>query len=73
MLSAIRHGKATSVRPPNTAFESVAEEVFRRYARNWKPGTLAVNRQYLRNQILPYFKGRPIAEITGGEVRDSRE
>ena len=65
MLTAIRHGKATSARPPNTAFESVAEEVFRRYARNWKPGTLAVNRQYLRNQILPYFKGRPIAEING--------
>ena len=50
-------------------FETVAEEVFRRYRRHWKPSTLAVNRAYLRNQILPWFKGRPIAAITRAEVR----
>ncbi len=49
-------------------FEAVAEEVFRRYGRSWKPATLAVNRSYLRNQIMPRFLGRPVADITRGEV-----
>ena len=51
-------------------FEAVAEEVFRRYGRTWKPRTIAVNRSYLRNQILPWFRGRPISEITKSEVQD---
>ena len=52
-----------------TRFDTVAEEVFRRYRRRWKPGTLAVNRSYLRNQIMPWFGGRPVAAITRPEVR----
>ena len=52
-----------------TPFEDVAEAVFRRYARNWKPGTLAVNRGYLKNRILPRFRGQPIGAITDREVR----
>lgn len=51
-------------------FETVAEEVFRRYGRTWKPATLKVNQVYLRNQILTRFRGRPVAEITRGEVRE---
>ena len=50
-------------------FETVAEEVFARYGRQWKPRTQAVNRYYLRNQILPFFAGRPIAGITGDDVQ----
>ena len=50
-------------------FETVAEDVFRRYGRTWKPRTIAVNRSYLRNQIMPWFRGRPIADITRREVR----
>ena len=50
-------------------FETVAEEVFRRYGRAWKPRTAKVNRSYLRNQILPWFRGRPIGDITRGEVQ----
>ena len=50
-------------------FETVASEVFRRYRRVWKPATLQVNRVYLRNQIMPWFRGRPIADITRAEVR----
>ena len=50
-------------------FEDVAEEVFRRYGRNWKPRTLAVNRAYLRKQILPYFGGQRISEITREDVQ----
>ena len=33
-------------------FENVADEVFRRYKRHWKPRTLEVNLGYYRNQIL---------------------
>lgn len=50
-------------------FETVASEVFRRYGRVWKPATLQVNRVYLRNQIMPWFRGRPVADITRAEVR----
>ena len=52
-----------------TTFEIVAEEVFRRYGRAWKPRTAKVNRSYLSNQILPWFRGRPIGEITCRDVQ----
>ena len=54
---------------PDVAFEAVAEEVFRRYGRAWKPRTAKVDRAYLRNQILPWFRGRPIADITCRDVQ----
>ncbi|MDE0047139.1 MAG: site-specific integrase [bacterium] len=50
-------------------FETVAEEVFRRYRRHWKPGTLEVNLGYLRRQILPWFKGMAITDITRADVQ----
>ncbi len=50
-------------------FETVAEDAFNRCRRHWKPGTLAVNRAYLRNQILPWFGGRSIAGVTQMDVR----
>ena len=50
-------------------FETVAEEVFRRYGRRWKPRTIAVNQGYYRNQILPWFRGRSIGSITAQDVR----
>ena len=53
---------------PGILFESVAEEVFSRYARNWKPSTLSVNQGYYRKQILPWFGGRPISDITKNDV-----
>ncbi len=70
MLAAIREGTdAQAAAAPNILFEAVADEVFRRYARNWKPSTLKINRNYYRNHILPWFGGRPIAEITTNDVR----
>ena len=60
---AIRPGGA------QTRFEDVAEEIFGRYARIWKPRTVAVNRSYLRNQILPWFRERSIGDITGADVQ----
>ena len=51
-----------------TLFVSVAEMVLDMQARQWKPTTLAVSRSYLRNQILPFFGHRPIAEIDRNDV-----
>ena len=51
------------------SFGTFANEVFRNFERRWKPGTLAVNRVYLRNQILPTFRERLVHEITRAEVR----
>ena len=52
----------------DTIFEAVAQVVFQRYARVWKPRTLDVNRTYLCRQILPAFAARQIAEITRQDV-----
>ena len=68
-LAAIRRpGEASALRD-ETLFDAVAEEVFRNYGRNWKPRTLKVNRGYLRNQILPWFRGRNVADITRADVQ----
>ena len=70
MLAAIRDGTdAQAAAAPDILFEAVADEVFRRYARNWKPSTLKVNRNYFRNHILPWFKGHSITDITVHDVR----
>ena len=70
MPAAIRNGdNGEAAAPPATPFETVAGEVFRRYARNRKLSTLKVNRNYYRNHILPWFEGRPIGDITAHDVR----
>ena len=70
MLAALRDDRDIEAEVSGDAlFETVAEEVFTRYGRRWKPRTLAVNRRYLRNQILPFFAGRPVAEIDREEVQ----
>ena len=50
-------------------FEVVAEEVFKRYGRRWKPRTFTVNQSYCRLQILPWFRGTPVAAITERDVQ----
>ena len=70
MLAAIRNrNDDEAAAPADIPFETVADEVFRRYARNWKPSTLKVNRNYYGNHILPWFEGRSIADITAHDVR----
>ncbi len=69
LLAAIRRGEDAPATPEETLFETVAEEVFRRYRRNWKPRTLIVNRGYYRKQILPWFRGRQVADITRRDVQ----
>ena len=69
LRAAMRHpGDAPSAESEDTRFEAVAEEVFRGYGRRWKPLTRKVNRGYLRNQILPWFAGWQIADITRADV-----
>ncbi len=70
MLASIRRGEEAPVYRGETLFEAVAETTFQRYERVWKPGTLAVNRAYLRSRIMPHFAGRPIADIDRQEVRN---
>ena len=70
LLAAIQNGNDDeAAAPPDTPFETVGDKVFRRYARNWKPSTLKVNQGHYRKQILPWFKGRPISEITAHDVQ----
>ena len=69
LLGAIRRDGDGCALPEETVFEAVAEEVFRNYGRHWKPRTLKVNRGYLRNQILPWFRGRNVADITRADVQ----
>ena len=68
MLAAIRQDGPLPASPEDTVFEAVAEAAFRRHERIWKPGTLKVNRGYLRAQILPRFSERQIADITREDV-----
>ena len=70
MLTAIRRGEDAPHAPDEALFEAVAETAFRRHERVWKPGTLYVNRCYLRNSIMPHFAGRSIAEIDRQKVRN---
>ena len=70
IVAAIRRGGEVPRDPGETVFEAVAETVFRRHERLWKAATLDVNRCYLKNQILPHFAGRQIADIDRREVRN---
>ena len=69
-IAAIQRGEDPPRDPAETLFEAVAETVFERYRRLWKPRTLNVNRCYLKNQILPRFRGRQIVDIDRRDVRD---
>ena len=69
VLAAIHSNRDADV-SEEVLFEAVANECFDRYARLWKPRTLGVNRIYLRRQILPYFRGRRIGDITQRDVQN---
>ena len=69
VLAGVRKGReGVPAQPAAIAFEAVADEVFAHYRRRWKPRTLAVNLNYYENNILPWFKERPVADITRREV-----
>ena len=52
----------------NTRFEAIAELTFDRHERLWKPSTMKVNREYLDNNIMPYFKDCEIGSINHQDV-----
>ena len=69
LLAAIRRDEAPAL-PEDKLFEAVADEVFSRYGRHWKPRTMKVNRGYLRSTILPRFGGMNIADIERQDVQN---
>ena len=68
ILDAIRRESDAPAESDDTLFEAVAERVFERYTCVWKAGTLYVNRCYLRRQILPWFAGRQVGDISRQDV-----
>jgi integrase len=66
----LEHIKAQNKIGAETKFEVMAEFTFCRKERLWKPGTIYVNKGYLNNNILPFFKGKPIGEITRIDVEN---
>ena len=69
MLGSRQSGEDPASGASDIPFETVAEEVFRRYQRHWKPRTREVNLGYYRKQILPWFKSRPITGITRRDIQ----
>ena len=67
-LAAVRRDQTPAL-PEERLFKTVAEEVFSRYGRNWKPRTMKVNRNYLRSTILPWFGEMNIADIAKQDVQ----
>ena len=60
MLASIRNGTdEQAAAPQDTVFEIVGDEVFRRYARNWKPSTLKANRNYYRKPYSAVVRRTP--------------
>ena len=59
---AIRRDTDAPASPDATRFEAVAETVFRRYARVWKPQTLYVNRNYLHRNTSHASRHHTLAE-----------
>ncbi len=69
MLAAYRNGGLLDPGIEKDAlFEAVAEDVLVHHKRLWKRSTIAVNRGYLRRQILPFFAGRVISTINRQDV-----
>ena len=59
-----------SINQKSTAYKRFGAELRKSgYRRHWKPRTLTVNLSYYKNQILPFFRGRQIAEIGQRDVQ----
>ena len=70
VLASLHNGEEIiAVTDEETRFEVVAEKLFEACERHWKAGTRKVNRYYLKNQILPWFRNMQIAGITERDVK----
>ena len=69
-LASLHNGEEIiAVTNEETRFEVVAEKLFEACERHWKVSTRKVNRNYLKNQILPWFRNMQIAGITERDVK----
>ena len=70
VLASLHNGEEIiAVTNEETRFEVVAEKLFEACERHWKVSTRKVNRNYLKNQVLPWFRNMQIAEITERGVK----
>ena len=70
VLASLYNGEEIiAVTNEETRFEVVAEKLFEACERHWKAGTRKVNRNYLKNQVLPWFRNMQIAGITERDVK----
>ena len=69
-LASLHNGEEIiAVTDEETRFEVVAEKLFEACERHWKVSTRKVNRNYLKKQILPWFRNMQIAGITERDVK----
>lgn len=64
-----RNDGVSSATGASLLFEDVAQEVFQRYGRHWRPRTLDVNLGCYRSRILPWFEGRAIGTVTRRDMQ----
>ncbi|MCY3856853.1 MAG: integrase arm-type DNA-binding domain-containing protein, partial [Rhodospirillales bacterium] len=57
-------------RYPGRPMAAFADEFLERHARHWKPGTLASNRRFIRDVILPAFGHMTVDAIAVEHVQD---
>ena len=70
VLASLYNGEEIiAVTKEETRFGVVAEKLFEAYERHWKVSTRKVNRNYLKKQILPWFRNMQVAEITERNVK----
>ena len=70
VLASLYNGEEIiAVTNEETRFEVVSEKLFEAYERHWKVSTRKVNRNYLKKQILPWFRNMQVAEITERNVK----
>ena len=68
-IAAIRRGEEAPRDPAETLFEAVAEIVFRRRERVWKPGTLNV-KESLNNPLFAVSRGRGGLDVKLDDIPD---
>ena len=70
VLASLHNGDAViAATREETQFGANAEKLFASCGRGWKDSTRTINRYYLKNQILPWFRDMQVAEINQRDVR----
>ena len=70
VLASLHNGEEIiAVTNEETRFGVVAEKLFEACERHWKVSTRKANRNYLKNQILPWFRNMQVAGIMERDVK----